>query len=382
MEFEDNLILNPNEIDSLNLFGDDDSSAEDNNAEESKEKDNPNTEEDVNPEDLFNPEGVSNEDNNEEENNKEKETPSDTEDESSPTDSNFYYSIADALVKDGVLPDLDEDTIKGITSPEDLADAIDKQVNARLNEAQQRVNAALNANIEPNVIRQYENVLNNLDNISEDIIRDESPKGEQVRKQLIMQDFINRGFTKERAEREVKKSIDSGSDIEDAIDALAENKNYFKSQYDTLIEQGKEDVKAKENQMKKEAEALKKQMFEDKEIFKGLTIDKTTRQKAYDSVAKAVYKTEQGDYLTAVQKYEVENPVEFRKKLGLLFALTDGFTSIDNFVKDKVKKQVKSSLRELEHTLKGNNKPTGNPHYLGGGYGSNNFIKSGWSLDA
>lgn len=387
MEFEDNLILNSDEIDTLNLFENDDSPSEENGTEEShteetKEKDNPNVEEEVNPDGLFNPESVNNEDNEEETDNKEKETPTDTEDMSSPTNSNFYYSIADALVKDGVLPDLDEETLKDITSPEDLAAAIDKQVNARLDETQQRINNALNANVEPDVIRQYETVLNNLDNITEDNIKDESAKGEQIRKQLIMQDFINRGFSKERAEREVKKSIDSGSDIEDALDALAENKKYFTDQYETMIEQGKNEAIAAERQAKKEAEALKKQMLEDKEIFKGITIDKITRQKAYDNVAKAVYKTEKGNYLTAVQKYEQENPVEFRKKLGILFTLTDGFTNIDNIVKDKVQKQVKSSLRELEHTLKNNNKSMGNPRYLGGNYGGNNFIKSGWSLDA
>lgn len=385
MEFEDDLILSPDEIDNLNLFGDSNDSSGDKESEqdtsEEQEKDTPPTEEQVDEENLFNPESVSDEE--EVKETKEKETPDSTDDDSSSPNSDFYCSIAKALVGDGVLPDLDEETINSISSPEDLAAAIDKQVNNRLEFKQRRINEALEANVEPSAIKQYETVINNLSSISEEAIKDESTKGEQLRKQLIMQDFINKGFSKERAEREVNKSIKGGSDIEDAIDALEENKKFFTEQYNDLIEQGKLEIKEAEKQAKKEAAALKKEMLEDKEIFKGLTIDKTIRQKAYDSVTKPIYKTDNGEYLTAVQKYEEDNPVEFRKKLGLLFALTDGFSNIDNLVKDKVKKQVNSSLRELEHTLKGSNKITGNPKFVGGNYsGVSNFLKSGWSLDA
>lgn len=381
MEFEDNLILSSDEIDTLNLFGDTENSSEENSdtTPEDKEKDNPSTEEEVDAENLFNPESVSDEDKKEKE---EVETPESKDAEGTSPNSDFYCSIAKALVDDGVLPDLDEDTIKGITSPEDLAAAIDKQVNARLDLKQQRINEALEANVEPNVIKQYESVINNLSSISEEAIKEENEKGEQLRKNLIMQDFINKGFSRERAEREVKKSFNGGSDIEDALDALESNKKFFTDQYDELIAQGKKERLAAEKKDKQEAATLKKEMLEDKEIFKGLTLDKNTRQKAYDNIAKAVYKTDDGEYLTAVQKYEMENPVEFRKKLGLLFTLTDGFSNIDNLIKDKVKKQVNSSLRELEHTLKGNSKFAGNPKYMGGSYGSNSFVKSGWSLDA
>ena len=34
-----------------------------------------------------------------------------------------------------------------------------------------------------------------------------------------------------------------------------------------------------------------------------------------------------------------------------MFTLTDGFTNLDKLVKPTAKKQVKQSLRELEHTI-------------------------------
>ena len=381
-ELNDSFILSEEEVDTLNLFDDDsetqETSPKENEGKVTKERDKPTTEDEVNPNDLFDPESVGSEDK-EDIKNKEGETPDSNKDGSSP-DSNFYYSIANALVEDGVLPDLDETFIKGIKSPEDLAEAIDKQVEARLDETQKRVNAALNANLEPDEIRQYEIVLGNLNKITENSISDESEKGENLRKQLIFQDLINRGFSKERATREVKKSFDSGSDIEDAKDALESNKSYFKQQYDDLIKEGQEETNKEKARLKKESQDLKKQMLEDKEIFEGITMDKATRQKAYDNIAKPVYKTEDGEYLTAIQKYESENPVEFRKKLGVIFTLTNGFKNLDMLVKGKVKKEVKNSLRELEHTLKNTNRPKGNPKFIENGDDSESY-SSGWSLD-
>ena len=307
--------------------------------------------------------------------------PDSNEDVGPSPNSNFYYSIANALVEDGILPDLDSDFVKGIKSPEDLAAAIDKQVEARLDEAQRRINDALNADVAPDEIRQYETVLDNLSKITDDTINDESERGENLRKQLIFQDLINRGFSKERATREVKKSIDSGSDIDDAKEALESNVKFFKQQYDNLINEGKKSVEAEKQRQKQEAADLKKQMLEDKEIFEGVTIDKATRQKAYESLVKPAYKTEDGNYITALQKYEMDNPVDFRKKLGVIFTLTNGFKNLDMLVKGKVKKEVRRNLRELEHTLKNTNVPKGNPTYIGNGDNDpESYVGQGWSI--
>lgn len=386
---QEDFILSGEEIDVLNLFEDNeeketgtppDEGGKSNESTEEKNK-KLTTEDELNPDDLFsNPESVGSE--KEEKNNKEEKDTTSTEDGGSSPNSNFYYSIASALVEDGVLTDLDEEFIKEIKSPEDLAEAIEKQVNSRLDEVQKRVNAALNAGVETDEVRQYENVLNNLSKITEEAIKDESEKGENLRKQLIYQDLINRGFSKERATREVKKSFDSGSDLEDAKDALESNKNFFKQQYDELIKEGQEEVERERQKVKKESQDLKKQMLEDKEIFEGISMDKATRQKAYDNIAKPIYKTEDGEYLTAIQKYETENPVEFRKKLGVIFTLTDGFKNLDMLVKGKVKKEVKNSLRELENKLKNNYTAKGNPTYVGGIHeDSESYSGKGWSID-
>jgi hypothetical protein len=371
MEFlNSDFILSDDEISILDF----DDNPEETQEEKTEEKET--TEDNVDGDSLFGSESVGSEDNIEE-----KKNPSTTtEDNSSPNNSDFYYSLTNALVEDGVLSDLDEDFVKTIKSPEDFAEAIEKQVNAKLDEKQKRITAALEADVESNVIRQYEGVLGFLDSVKEDAITEESERGEKLRKDLIYQDLLNRGYSKERAEREVKKSFDSGSDIEDAKDALISNKEFYNSKYKELIEESQKEIKAEKERTKKQAEQLKKSLLESDEVFKGISIDEKTRKKAYENITKPVYKTEDGEYLTAIQKYEEDNPVEFRRALSILFTMTDGFTNIDKLVQKKVNKEVKNSIRNLEHTLRTSNRQSGNLQFMGGG-DSESYSGKGWQLD-
>ena len=372
----EDFILSDEEINSMDLFNESEDSTGDVPPEKEEQKKEETIEENINPESLFTPESVDSNDNKQQK----EETPESTKESSHSPNSNIFYSIANALVEDGVLSDLEEDFVKNIKSSEDFAEAIDQQVIASLTEAQQRINSALNADVDVDSIREYEQVLQKLDNITDDIIKDESEKGITLRKQLIYQDFINRGFSKERAEREVRKSFDSGSDIEDAKDARDNNKSYFKNQYETLIQEGEQEAENQKRRFKEETESLKKQLLEDKDVFDGLVVDKITRQKAFDNIAKATYKDENGKYITAIQKYQKENPVDFRKKLGLIFTLTDGFKNVDKLVKTKVKKEVKSSLKELESKLRNSSFLDGNPTLVGN-YSNDNSYNKGWDLD-
>lgn len=368
MEFlNSDFILSEDEISILDF------ESEDTPIEEKKEEEKETTE-DVDPNSLFSPESVGSKDI------KEEKTPSSTEETSSPDNSNFYYSIANALVEEGVLSNLEEDFVKSIQSPEDFAEAIEKQVNSRLDEKQKRITTALEADVESNTIRQFENVLGFLDSVKEEHLTNEGEQGEKLRKDLIFQDFINRGYSKERAEREVKKSFDSGSDIEDAKEALISNKEFYDSKYKEVIEESQKEIKAEKERTKKQAEELKKSLLEKDEVFKGISIDEKTRKLAYENITKPIYKTEDGEYLTAIQKYEEDNPVEFRRVLSVLYTMTDGFKNIDKLIQKKVNKEVKNSLRNLEHTLKTPSRSTGNLQFMGGG-DPESYSGKGWQLD-
>lgn len=227
-------------------------------------------------------------------------------------------------------------------------------------------------------------VLLTITSIKEENISDEGDKGEKLRKDLIYQDFINRGYSKERAAREVQKSFNAGTDIDDAREALKSNIDYFRDKYDELVNDVKSEAEQEERERKEQAEKLKSSILNDKDVFWDLSVDKSTRQKIYDNIAKPVYKDpETGEYFTAIQKYEMENRTDFLKNIGLLFTLTDGFKNLDGLVKGKVKKEVKKGLRELEHTLNNTARTSdGNLKFVSGvDEDPESFIGKGWNLD-
>lgn len=379
-------ILGADEID--NLFVDDGTQeSPPDNGEEGKEK-NPQEEKEqvetteVNVDTLFTdtPESVGSEENNQEDGKE----PESKEDKSTSPKNNFYSSIAKALKEDGVFPDLDEETANGIKAPEDFAEVIEKQIQAQFDERQKRIDAALSAGIEPSEVKRFENTLNYLNSLQDNTLSNESDKGENLRKQLIYQDFINRGYSKERSQREVTKSFNAGTDIDDAKEALSSNKEYFQSEYDALVKEAQEDEKRETQERKEQAEKLKKSILEDSKVFGDITVDKSTRQKVFDTISKPVYKDpESGEFYTALQKYEMENRTEFLKNVGLLFTLTDGFKNLNGLVKGKVNKEVKSSLRELEHTLSNTSRTSdGNLKFVTGvDDDPESFIGKGWDLD-
>ena len=123
-------------------------------------------------------------------------------------------------------------------------------------------------------------------------------------------------------------------------------------------------------------------MLEDKEVFEGITLDSNTRKKAFENITKPVFRTEDGEYLTTIQKYEMDNPVEFRKYLSVLFTLTDGFKNINGLIKGKVNKEVKQSIKELEHTLSRTSRTSsGDLKFVGDTGDSESYIGKGLYLD-
>ena len=331
-----------------NLFSQEQESTEENEVETPKdkeEKENKEATEVVDVNSLFTeePESVGSGDNN-----KEKEDTSSKEG----TSPNFYSSIAKTFAEDGVFQNLDEEALSKVNDAESFLDLVEQQVQSKLDEKQKRIDQALNAGIEPTQIQRFENNMKILNSITEDSISEEGEKGENLRKNIIYEDYIQKGFSKERAIKAVERSIAAGTDIEDAKEALQSCKDQVNKAYNDAIKKAEEEKANEEKELKEQAEALKKSILSDKKPFGDLEIDKSTRQRVFDAISKPVFTDpETGERLTALQKYEADNHNDFMKYVGLTYVLTDGFKSLDGLVKGKVKKEVGKSLKELEHTL-------------------------------
>ena len=316
--------------------------------------------------------------------NEDKQDKEDTSSNKSNTSSNFYSSIANALVEDGILQNLNEESLSKIKTSEDFAEAISNEIKSQLDEKQKRINEALESGMELSEIQQYERYINILDNVTDEQLDSEGEEGENLRKNIIYQDCLNKGFSKERAMKVVDRAIRSGTDIEDAKEALQDNKKFFKDKYDSVLKEAKQAQEEEKKKLKKQAEELKTSILEEDKAFGEISLDKKTRQRVYDSICKPVYTNpESGEKLTVIQKYELEHRTDFLKNVGLLFVLTDGFKNINKLVNDKVKKETKKSLSNLEHTLKssGSNLNKGNLSFANNsGDNDPESLFKGWQL--
>ena len=320
------------------------------NSDNKKQKEKDNTTEDVDPENLFEdkaPESVGSGKDNE---GKEDTAPDNDADGTSPN--NFYSSIANACAVDGIFPNLDDETIKKAVDAESFSNLIEAEINARFDEKQKRISQALENGVEPNDIKKYESTLSYINTITDAAIAEESEKGEQLRYNLIYQDFINKGMTPDKAKKFTDRTVDAGTDVEDAKEALLSNKEFFTGAYNKMLQDAQQKADEEKAEREKNAKELEKTLMKDKQLFGDMEISNDIRKKAFDSVSKPVYKDpETGDYMTAIQKYESEHRADFLKYTGLIFAMTNGFKNFDSFAKGKVKKEVKKGLRELEQTL-------------------------------
>lgn len=283
-----------------------------------------------------------------EEDNKEKEDTSSKE----VTSPNFYSSIAKAFAEDGVFQDLNDETLSKVTDAESFRELVEQKIQSQLDDRQKRIDDALNAGIEPTQVQKYENGMKILNGITDEAINEEGEKGENLRKNIIYEDYIQRGFSKERAIKAVERSIAAGTDIEDAKESLQSCKEQLTKSYNNAVAEAKAEKEKEERELKEQAEALKKSILSDKKPFGELDLDKNTRQRVFDAISKPVFTDpDTGEKLTAIQKFEADNHNDFMKYVGLTYVLTNGFKSLDGLVKGKVKKEVGKGLKELEHTL-------------------------------
>ena len=353
-------ILGEQEIETLFTDPDEDvTPKEEKEEKEEKEVDTPESKEEkdsttevVDPDDLFEdkqPESVGSGKN--KEGKGEDTVPGEDPDGTSPND-NFYSSIANALAVDGIFPNLDDETVKKAVDAESFSDLIEAEINARFDDKQKRISQALENGVEPSDIKKYESTLDYINTITDAAIAEESEKGEQLRYNLIYQDFINKGMSPEKAKKYTDRTVDAGTDVEDAKEALQSNKEFFTNSYNKMLQEAQQQADEEKAERAEQAKQLQTSIMKDKQLFGDMEISNDVRKKAFENISKPVYRDpETGQYMTAIQKYENEHRAEFLKYTGLIFTLTDGFKDFDSFAKGKVKKEMKKGLRELEQTL-------------------------------
>lgn len=287
------------------------------------------------------------------------------------------FSFASVLRDGGVLTSSVFNDETKIESLDDLVDLMRKQNSenefAGLNDRQKKYLTALNVGLSEDEFIQNELAYERIASLKADDLDGDDKL--EFRKQLIYEDFIQRGFNEARAKTLTERSVDSGADLEDAQLALTSKQERLKSVNDANIAARQKQI---DNAAKSQAEyrdKIKEKVFDEKaEIIPGIKNNKAIAARVFDAMTKPVDFTEDSRPLNKLMKARMDDPIGFEHKLYYLFEYTNGFTDFSNFEKRSKTKAAQEFERKLGlNTLSpGGNTPDG-------GGGSDDFMSK---LDA
>lgn len=270
----------------------------------------------------------------------------------------LYHTLASTLVEQGVLSSVEESSLKDIKNIDDFVEVMKSQIKAQelsdLTDVQKDILTGMRDGVADNTVTKFKDAMGKLEGISNDQITDNA----NIRKDLIYQSFLAKGFTKERAELQVDRSVKLGVDLEDAIEAHKELSTVVKSRYQAEIDKEKESIKKDSLQIEKDKVALEKTMLKREEVITGYKIPESTRKEVYKEMMENVsINPETKEPENSLMKYQRENPEEFTHKLYYLWKMSEGFENL-NYFKGK---KASSTVKDLENAIRNST------HIQGGG---------------
>lgn len=378
--------LNFNNIDdslSLGLFGNDDDSEEvkESTTEKTNEQEDNDTEKwnEIDPDSLFDDDSTL-ESVGEEEIQDTKE-PQVTDDEGN-SSADFYSSIANALVNDGVLEYLDKDTVSAIKDADTFRDAIESEIKNRFDSQQQELLEAMGYGADVRELHDLQEMITYLDNIDPSILdNEEDQNAVELRKQLIGQHYTNLGMNENQVRREIDKSFNAGTDIEDAKEALEAQKDLYKQVYQNKINKAKLEEEQRQTERQTRQKQLIDTIMDTEEPFDGVKIDKRIRNKIVENIYTPSVKGADGNYYSKLQAYQNEHPDEFLQKIGTIYTITDGFKNFEKLIGKAVRNEQKSNIKNLENLLKNQTNYGNNVRYVGNGRNNEQKPNSRYTLN-
>lgn len=260
----------------------------------------------------------------------------------------LYSSLASALAEEGIISSLDDPT--KIKSVDDLFEVIKGEIKKNefsdLTEDQKQYLEAIRSGVPVEDFKQVKSFEQQLEAITAEALSD----SEELRKAIIMQDYMNQGIDQAKAEKLAQRSVDLNEDTTDALEALASVKEFTKKGLDQKILAAKEQQKAAIKAQQDELLKVKKTVDDLKEIIPGFQINEKVKKEIYDQMTKTIGQTKDGKPLNALTKARMEDPVNFSIRMHYLFHLTNGFKDFNKIIKTTKSKAV----NELEDLIKGN----------------------------
>ena len=173
--------------------------------------------------------------------------------------------------------------------------------------------------------QEYRKAKRTVDQLSklnpDDLEREDS---EEFRMQVLVQDFLSKGFDEEDANKFALRSAELGEDVEDSKKALYRIKQTEQQRLDGLSKQAEMNNKANLDSYNKRVNDLKLKVNNTKEILPNISINENTQGKIFDLMTKTAGYDRNNNPVNAVVKNMMEDQ-EYLVKLNYLHVLTDGF---------------------------------------------------------
>ena len=257
----------------------------------------------------------------------------------------FVQSLADK----GLLS-VSEKDLKDLKDENALAELMSRQIKsneyADLNEMQKGYLDSLREGIPSEVFHKHATASQAYDQLTDDVIK----SNPEVRKDLIIQGYLAKGFDNVYAQKMYQRVSDSGEDVEEAIFF----KVHLKSLQDNAYQEEVNKVNAQKEQVKEEQkqrlDELKDSVYSKKELFEGFKVGKGMQDKVFNLMTKPVAFTKNNEPINAFIQAQQANPVEFNTNLYYLFELTDGFKNLGKLNQRAVSKASKNLRDTIQNS--------------------------------
>ena len=271
----------------------------------------------------------------------------DTSQNSSTLSPKFFSSLVQALKEGGILEDIKDEDIK---SQDDffkvLEDGIKQREFSDLTDSQKEYLEALRDGIPHEEIAAHQQNIEAYNSITDEAIEEESDDGSDLRRTIITNNYLSKGFSEAKAKKLIDKIFESGEDVDEAKDALNELKTIEKQTFEQNKAKLAEQKKVQQKAEKESIDKLNKIVKETKEIIPGLAIPQALKNDVIKGLTQPVAFTEDNRPLDIISKFLYDNPIDGRFKLAYILKATKDLTNMGVLENKKAKKDAWKNLAE------------------------------------
>jgi len=273
---------------------------------------------------------------------KKKITPSDD----TVADNDNLSLFASALAEEGVITNLPEG---GIKTFEELTELMRTEIRsnelAGLNDAQKDYLKALEQGITHSEYTDSQSKISSLDSIKDADLKE----NEDLQRQFIVDDFVSKGYSKEKADKFAQRSFDLGTNAEDALESLtAKREEAIASKAQLAIDRAKQIKTQEEDYVKIQADIKEKVFDEKKEIIPGIKFSKKVADEVYQALTKPAGYTKDNQPLTRAQQVRMKDPLDFEHKINTLLVLTKDLSDFSVFEGRSTSKKAKEFIEKIK----------------------------------